>query len=277
MATIVTGNPERAERARRQYPGARVEPSVDAVWERAEEHEFVVVATANDSHVPLAERAIDAGLAVVVDKPLAVSAEAALGLVERAEAAGVPLTVFHNRRWDSEFLTARRMIESGELGAVYRFESRFERWRPVAPEGAWRYSVPRERGGGVLLDIGTHLVDQALQLFGPAASVYGEVNARRGGPADDDAFIAIRHESGVLSHLWASEVAASPGPRMRVLGSEGSFVAEELDGQEAELREGIAALRERVAEAEECFGEKGCRGVPTAFASRVKRTTPVFG
>ncbi len=213
---------------------------VDAVWDAADELDFVVIATPNDSHVPLASRAVEAGLAVVVDKPLAVSSGAARELIAAAERAGVPLTVFHNRRWDSDFLELRRLIESGELGEVWRFESRFERFRPEAPEGAWRFSVPRERGGGVLLDLGTHLVDQALQLFGPAATVHGEVHARRGGPADDDAFIALRHESGVLSHLYASEVAPSPGPRMRVQGSKGAFVAEKVDGQEAELREGKA-------------------------------------
>jgi predicted dehydrogenase len=154
------------------------------------------------------------------------------------------LTVFHNRRWDSDFLEVRRLIDSGELGEVWRFESRFERWRPEAPEGAWRFSIPREQGGGVLLDLGTHLVDQALQLFGPAATVYGEVHARRGGPADDDAFIAIEHDSGVLSHLYASEVAASPGPRIRVQGSKRGFVAEAVDTQEAELRDGRALTGE---------------------------------
>ena len=223
-------------------PGLELETivtrDVGPVWERADELDFVVVASPNDSHVELASAAIDAGLAVVVDKPLAVTAADARALIDRADAARVPLTVFHNRRWDSDFLEVRRLIDSGELGEVWRFESRFERWRPEAPEGAWRFSVPRERGGGVLLDLGTHLVDQALQLFGPAATVHGEVHARRGGPADDDAFIAIEHTSGVLSHLWASEVAASPGPRMRVQGSKRGFVFEELDGQEAELRDG---------------------------------------
>lgn len=219
-------------------PDAEVLDSADAVWERADEFDFVVIATANDSHVELAESAIDVGLAVVVDKPLAVTGADARVLIERAEAAGVPLTVFHNRRWDGDFLALRALIESGELGEVWRFESRFERWRPETPEGAWRFAVDRAGGGGVLLDLGTHLVDQALQLFGPAADVHGEVHARRGGPADDDVFIAIRHESGTVSHLWASEVAATPGPRMRVQGSKRGFVAEELDAQEDELREG---------------------------------------
>ena len=121
---------------------------------------------------------------------------------------------------------------------MHRYESRFERWRPRPRPGAWREETPPERGGGVLLDLGAHLVDQAVRLFGPVRDVYGEVAARRGGAADDDAFIALRHESGVESHLWASSVAAAPGPRLRVLGDGGAYVVDEVDGQEAALAAG---------------------------------------
>lgn len=238
MATIVTGNRDRAARAAREFPAAAIEASAEAVWERADRHDFVVIATANDSHVPLALRAIDAGLAVVVDKPLAPTSAAARGLVEQAASAGVALTVFHNRRWDSDFLTLRGLLAEGELGEVLRFESRFERWRPQLADSAWRESTARAAGGGLLLDLGTHLVDQALELFGPALEVHGELDHRRGGPADDDVFVALRHESGARSHLWASSMAAARGPRLRVLGSRGAFVVDELDEQEAALREG---------------------------------------
>lgn len=238
MATIVTGNRERADRAEREYPAAAVEASTEAVWERADRHEFVVIATVNDAHVPLALRAIDAGLPVVVDKPLASTSAAARELVERARSAGVALTVFHNRRWDSDFLTLRRLLAEGELGEVLRFESRFERWRPQLADSAWRERTTRAAGGGLLLDLGTHLVDQAVFLFGPALEVHGELDHRRGGQADDDVFVALRHESGVRSHLWASSMAAARGPRLRVLGSRGAFVVDQHDGQEDALREG---------------------------------------
>jgi scyllo-inositol 2-dehydrogenase (NADP+) len=175
----------------------------------------------------------------VVDKPLAPSSDAARELVERAASAGVLVTVFHNRRWDSEFLTLRRLIADGELGEVFRFESRFERWRPGPPGEAWRESSTRAEGGGVLLDLGTHLVDQALTLFGQVDSVHGEVSHRRGGPADDDAFLSLGHSSGVRSHIWASSVAAAKGPRMRVSGTRGAFVVDDLDGQEDALRAGM--------------------------------------
>ena len=211
---------------------------MEAVWARASELDVAIVATSNDAHAPLARRAIELGLATVVDKPLAPSASVAAELVDLADDAGVLLTVYHQRRWDSDFLTLKRLIAAGELGLVHRFESRFERWRPVAPVGAWRFETPGEEGGGVLLDLGSHLVDQALNLFGPAADVHGAVRSRRGTPGDDDAFVSIRHESGTLSLISASEVAASPGPRMRVLGSAGAFVVDGLDGQEDALRSG---------------------------------------
>jgi scyllo-inositol 2-dehydrogenase (NADP+) len=238
LAAVVTSNPERAAAARDRWPGISVEPSAEAIWEHAAAYDFVVVASPNDSHVSLAEAAIDEGLPVVVDKPLAPTSEVARGLVQRAEQSGVGLTVFHNRRWDSDQLTLRRLITDGSLGDVRRYESRFERWRPEVRPGSWRDAAAPAEGGGVLLDLGTHLVDQALNLFGPARNVYGEVDLRRGAAADDDAFIALAHEGGVRSHLWASAVAGAVGPRLRVLGSRSAYVAEHLDGQEDALREG---------------------------------------
>src|SRR5215216_3206667 len=206
LATVVTTNPSRASAARRQYPGVRVEQSLSAVLERADEHDLVAVATPNDSHVELASQAIESGLAVVVDKPLAPTSAAARELIELAERSGVALTVFHNRRWDSDQLTLRRLIADGSLGDVRRYESRFERWRPQVRPDAWRENTAPAEGGGVLHDLGTHLIDQALALFGPVSRVYGEVDIRRGGPADDDVFLALEHAAGVRSHLWASAV-----------------------------------------------------------------------
>jgi scyllo-inositol 2-dehydrogenase (NADP+) len=239
LATVVTRNRDRASKARAEHPGVTVEPRAESVWERAAEHDLVVIATPNDSHVELATQAIDAGLAVVVDKPLALTSEAGRELVARAERAGVPLTVFHNRRWDSDHLTLRRLIADGSLGDIRRYESRFERWRPQLRGDTWRDTTAPREGGGVLLDLGFHLIDQALVLFGPVKGVHGEIDFRRGGPADDDVFLALEHDSGVRSHLWASAVAGAPGPRLRVLGSQAAFVVDELDGQEDALRAGL--------------------------------------
>lgn len=211
--------------------------SADELWGDPESVDLVVVATATGSHAALAERAIDAGRHVVVEKPLAPTAAEARRLAEKAAARGVQLVPFHNRRWDGDHLTLRRLIEEGALGTVLRHESRFDRWRPEPVPSAWRESLPASQGGGVRLDLGIHLVDQALTLHGPASAVYAEVAARRGG-ADDDVFIALAHASGVISHLWANAVAAVVGPRLRVLGSRGGYTVDGLDGQEEALRAG---------------------------------------
>ena len=236
LTNVVTGNPERRAQAVEAYPGIRTPADPSELWERGD-FDLVVVATPTDSHAPLAAAAIDRGIAVVVDKPLAVTADAADDLVARARTAGVLLTVFQNRRWDSDHLTLTRLIDEGRLGRVVRYESRFERWRPE-PRGAWRESAPAERGGGQLLDLGSHLVDQALTLFGPVTQVYAEVAALRGLPSDDDAFLALRHPGGTLSHLHMSAMTAAPGPRLRVLGTEAGYVAPQLDTQEDRLRAG---------------------------------------
>lgn len=236
VAFVVTGDADRAAEASGEHPGATVVASVDELWQRGG-IELLVVAAPNEVHAPLALQAISRGVPVVVDKPMALNAAQAQELVDAAERAGVLLAPFHNRRWDSDQLTLRRLLADGRLGDVYRYESRFERWRPAAG-GSWREDLPPERGGGQLLDLGTHLVDQALALFGPVSEVYAEIGARRGLVSDDDDFIILRHVGGQISHLHASAVTAAPGPRLRVLGSEAAFVVESLDGQEDALRAG---------------------------------------
>jgi scyllo-inositol 2-dehydrogenase (NADP+) len=236
IAAIVTTNPERRERAAREHPEARV---VGALDEMLGQVDLVVVATPNIDHAPAARAALAAGADVVVDKPLAVTAAEGGELVAEAERAGRLLTVFQNRRWDGDFLTVRRLMGEGALGTVTRFESRFERWRPQVAPGAWRERGNPREGGGLLLDLGSHLVDQARLLFGHPRSVYAEVERRRdGAAADDDVFIALGHENGVRSHLWASAVAPHLGPRFRVLGLEAAYVKDGLDPQEDALAGG---------------------------------------
>jgi scyllo-inositol 2-dehydrogenase (NADP+) len=159
-------------------------------------------------------------------------------LIDAAKKRGVLLSVFQNRRWDGDFLTVRRLIADGALGTVYRFESRFERWRPE-PRRTWREDGAPSEAGGLLYDLGSHLIDQALVLFGPATMVYAELERRRTGVVvDDDSFVALTHASGVRSHLWMSSVTAEAAPRMRVVGSRAAYTKYGLDVQEAALRAG---------------------------------------
>ena len=268
LAAVVTRDPERRERVQREHPHAELLESAGEVWRRRDELALVVVAAPNRAHVDLARAAIEAGLGVVVDKPFAPTAAAAHELVDLARKQAVPLTVFQNRRWDGDVLTLRRLVAEEALGSVFRFESRFDRWRP-ALRGGWRESGAEEEAGGLLYDLGSHLVDQALQLFGPARSVYAELDTRRtGAEADDDAFVAVTHESGVRSHLWMTVLAAQPAPRLRALGDRAAYVKHGIDVQEEQL---LAGLRPGDAgwgiEPEERWGSLGAgddvRRVPT--------------
>jgi predicted dehydrogenase len=198
------------------------------------------VATPNRHHVSIARAALARRIAVVMDKPIAAEADPAARLVEDFAAAGVPFTVFQNRRWDGDFLTVRRFVASGELGDVTRFESRYERFRPEVRDGSWRELAAPQDGGGLLLDLGAHLIDQALQLFGFPRRVYAEIDARRrGARVDDDTFVALEHDGGVRSHLWMSQVAPLGGRSLRVSGTRGGVQTPGLDPQEDQLVAGM--------------------------------------
>lgn len=238
LAAVVTGHAERQAQAVRAHPGVKVLADPDALWREAANYDLVVISTPNRSHVPLALAALDAGLPAVIDKPFATSTAEARRVIAAARDRKLALSAYHIRRWDSECLTLKRLMANGALGRVLRFESRMERWRP-APKGGWKERGVAKEGGGLLYDIGSHLIDQALYLFGPARAVYAELDTRRAGvDSEDDVFLALTHENGVRSHLWASVMAARPGPRMRVLGDRAAFVKEQGDVQEAALRAG---------------------------------------
>lgn len=235
---IVTADPDRAAQARRQHPQARVLPDADSLWTDAADIDLVVVASPSGTHAALAEAALRAGCHVVVDKPFVADAAQGEALIALAASEGLRLTVFQNRRWDGDFLTLRELVRSGRLGEIRRFESRFTWWQPQAPQG-WKADAPASEAGGILFDLGPHLIDQALQLFGPVRDVYAEIDRRREGvAADDDVFLALEHENGVRSHLWMSAVAPTPGPRFRVLGSEAAYTSCGLDGQEPAMISG---------------------------------------
>jgi predicted dehydrogenase len=238
LSAVVTGNPERQEAVRRRYPETRVLDSTDRLWETPEAYDLVVVTAPNRQHAPLARTALTSGFPVVVDKPVAASADEARSLAALAAVRGLPVIPYHNRRWDGDFRTVRRLVAGGALGTVRRFESRFERWRPEV-SGGWKESTDPLDAGGVLFDLGSHLIDQAITLFGRPHRVYAEIDARRPGAATaDDVFLALTHDGGVRSHLWMSATAAQLGPRFRVLGSEAAYTVSGMDGQEKALRAG---------------------------------------
>jgi predicted dehydrogenase len=233
LSAVVTSSPERAAAVRDEHPGARVIASADELFARAGDLDLVVVASTNETHVPLALRGVEAGLGVVVDKPLAPASADARALVEAAERAGTLLTVFQNRRWDGDVRTLAAAIARGDLGEVRRFESAFEWWKPQVGAG-WRDTAGPATGGGILFDLGPHLIDQAIRLFGEVVEVRGELDIRRpGAGADDDAYVSLHHASGVRSQLWMSAVAPVMRPRFRVTGSRAVFRCEGLDPQEA--------------------------------------------
>jgi predicted dehydrogenase len=239
VAVIVTANPERQARARRDYPSARVLPTADALFADATAVDLVVVATPNDSHLTLGLAAIHAGLPVVIDKPFTPTSADARQLIDAAAAANVPLTVFQNRRWDSDFRTLQALLAAGALGDIVRFESRYERYRPTVNADAWREHAAPEMAGGLLFDLGAHLIDQALVLLGDPISVYAESDARRpGAEVDDDTFVALRFANGSAAHLWMSVLVRRLGPRYRVVGSRGLYEKYGLDTQEDLLRTG---------------------------------------
>lgn len=238
LELIATGNAERQADARERHPAAEILDTPSELLARAGELDLVILATPAHVHLEQGLAALAAGAAVVVDKPFAASVGDAEQLILAAEGADRPLAVFQNRRWDSDFLTVKKLLAAGRLGSVHRFESTFERWSPVLRD-RWQDTTTVAQGAGIAFDLGSHLVDQALQLFGPATVEHAELSiVRQGGTSDDEAFISLLHASGVRSHLTMSRVAAQSGPRFRVLGSSAAYVVHGLDSQEPRLKAG---------------------------------------
>jgi predicted dehydrogenase len=219
---VVTASEERRAQVARELPGRVTYAGVEEL--AAAGAEAVAISTPADTHMPLAQQALRLGLAVVCDKPFALDGTSARRTVELSEELELPLSVYQNRRWDSDFLTVRSLLDAGSLGDIVRFESRFERYQPEPG--------PPAAGGGTLLDFGSHLLDQALVLFGPVASVYAELHRAEPGGLDDDVFVALTHRSGIRSHLSGSWVQGAPGQRFRLSGTAGSYVVDGVDGQE---------------------------------------------
>ncbi len=239
VRAIVTANPERRQRAERDFPDARLLATADQLWNDTGGIGLVVVATPNHLHATQAITALELGLAAVVDKPIALSTRESGTMLAAAERTGRPLAAFQNRRWDSDFLLLRELLAGDQLGGLFRVESRFERFRPEVNNASWREETPPEGGGGLLLDLGSHLIDQAHVLLGSPRRVYAEISmARPGAVSDDDCFLALEFTGGARAHLWMSTAAPSIGPRWRVWGRRRALEVWGLDPQESYIRAG---------------------------------------
>ena len=226
LAAVVT--------SRKGPDGARIVSTPEAILSDPG-IDLVVIATPNHSHYPLARAALQAGKHVVVDKPFTVDLGEADTLIELAAERGRVLSVFHNRRWDGDFLTVRKLINEGSLGEVMLFEAHWDRFRPAIKPG-WKEQD--RKGGGLLADLGPHLVDQALLLFGDPDAVIADVLMQRAGVIVDDYFDITLHHGRARVRLTASNLVASARPRFAVHGTSGSFVKHGLDPQEAALKAG---------------------------------------
>ena len=225
LAGVVTRSAARRNEVKQVHPGVPVFDSVADLIDSGVD--AVTVCTPAATHSAVTDEVVSRGIPAVCDKPFALDADAARHTVEQAQRAGVLITAYQNRRWDSDLLTVRRLLDAGELGEVRRFESTFERWAPDP--------VPPPAGGGLLRDFGSHLVDQALHLFGPVRRLYAETHEIEP-EVEDDFQLLMEHAGGARSRLAGAWRQGAPAPRMRVSGTEGSFVTSALmDGQEEAL------------------------------------------
>jgi predicted dehydrogenase len=242
----------RSEKSKERYPYVEIITSYEELL-LDKEIDLVIITTPNELHYPMVKKAILNKKHVVIEKPFTVTSEEAAELIELAREHGVNLFVYHNRRWDGDFQTVQNIISQSLLGDVVEFESHFDRFRNYFKENAWR---EEERpGSGILYDLGSHLIDQALVLFGLPDAVTAETKIQRKGGKAVDAFDVRLHYSDVSVTLKAGMLVREGGPRFTVHGTEGSFVKYGLDPQENALRQGAMPGEDGYgAEKEESWG-----------------------
>jgi predicted dehydrogenase len=236
------------------YPDAQIVRSVAELL-AIESIRLVVIATPNQTHFPLASRCLEAGRDVVVDKPFTTTLKEAVQLFSIAGRYGRILTAYHNRRFDADFQALRKVVSGGELGRPVRFESHYDRFRPLSKPGAWREKPGP--GSGVLFDLGPHLIDHALTLLGCPEAITADVRIEREDCATDDAFdVCFLYPGGLRAQLKATMMSATPRPRFLVFGTKGSFVKRKFDPLENHLRNGMVPQGDSWdLEGEENWGE----------------------
>jgi predicted dehydrogenase len=246
----------KGEESRKAYPSTRTVRTVEALLAEPD-IQLVVVATPNETHYALAKQALEAGKHVVIDKPFAGSSAEALELIELANKKGVVVAPFHNRRWDGDFLTVKAILSEGSLGRLVTFESHFDRYRPIQREGTWKEAA--SPANGLLMDLGPHLVDQALALFGMPETVTASVRSDRDQTDIEDAFDICLGYGRMLAWCRSSMLACDASPRFLLHGTAGSFKKYGLDPQEPALVSGAKVPRlgqqgDWLREAEEHWG-----------------------
>lgn len=231
LAAIVQRTGDEAKKA---HPDARIVRSLDELLD-IETIRLVVIATPNQTHFPFALRCLEAGRDVVVDKPFTNTVQEAVELVQTAKRLGRVLTVYHDRRFDADFQALRKVVASGELGRIVRFETHYDRYRPKRRPGLWR-ETPGP-GSGILADLGPHLLDYALTLFGTPERITADVRIERDEFVTDDAFdIWLHYPQSLLAVVSASMLNLVPRSRFVVLGTKGSYLKKEFDPLENALR-----------------------------------------
>lgn len=236
LSKIFTRSVEKKEQASMLYPAAEIVDNIDAIIDD-ENIDLIIVTLPNTEHFEIAKRSLIAGKHVIVEKPFTTTLEEATALINISKEEGKLLSVFHNRRYDGDFLTIKQIINSGKLGKIKEFESHFDRFRPSTNSKLWRESnLP---GSGILFDLGSHLIDQAVQLFGMPNEVYADVYSQRDEGLVDDHFELIFYYDDVKVTLKAGMLVKEPLPRFILLGNKGSYVKYGLDPQEAELKQGF--------------------------------------
>jgi scyllo-inositol 2-dehydrogenase (NADP+) len=250
LAAIVQRN---GNDAAAKYPDVRIVRTLVELLS-IREIRLVVIATPNDSHYPLAHRCLTAGRDVLVDKPFTTTLEKAITLVQLAKKQERVITVYQNRRYDGDFQAIAKLVASGTLGRIVRFESNYDRFRPKLKPGAWREKSGT--GSGIFFDIAPHLIDHALLLFGMPEALTADIRIEREGAVADDAFdVAFHYPGGLRVDLRSSILAVTTRPRFRLHGTRGAFVKQTFDPQENNLRNGlIPASGAWGAEPEEHWG-----------------------
>lgn len=281
LVSIMTS---KGEEPAKLYPSARITPNLDDLL-TDKSIELIVVSTPNETHFDLASRALNAGKHVVIDKPFAPSSQQARQLIDLANSKGLHVIPFHNRRWDGDFLTLRKILAEGSLGRLVTFESHFDRFRPTPRENTWKEAG--NPANGMLWDLGPHLVDQALSLFGVPEDITASVRSDRDQTEIEDAFdITLdypgKNGKGLLVHCRATYLACINAPRFLLHGTHGSFIKFGVDPQEAALEGGakvpVMGSRESwLPEKESAWGKLTVAPVPSdpkMLVEKVIRTEP---